>query len=192
MDQCGMENKEKVPSSDCDKDEDEDFNLLTFVNEHSEVIRLIEDDKDTNLPILNCQNSVPDDNEIEIFHPPPVNPESDSDETNSCDDNQNVYENGNGKNSLPNDNEIEIFDPPPDNPESDSMTLMKMMLIVRKMWRKMKMTVKKMRNITWFTKKKIMTLRTIFISLKYQLAIMSMMLNAKKILEMVGNGLKKI
>ena len=38
MDQCGVENKEKVPSSDCDCDEDEDINLLTVVNEHSEVI----------------------------------------------------------------------------------------------------------------------------------------------------------
>ena len=66
-----MEIKEKVPSSDCDCDEDEDFNLLTVVNEHSEVIGLIEDDRDTNLLILNGQNSVPDDNEIEIFHPPP-------------------------------------------------------------------------------------------------------------------------
>ena len=41
MDQCGgMENKEKVPSSDCCEDENEneyeDFNLLTVVNEHSE------------------------------------------------------------------------------------------------------------------------------------------------------------
>ena len=59
-----MENKEKVPLSDCD--EDEDFNLLTVVNEHSEIIGLIEDDRDTNLPILNGQNGVP---EIEIFHP---------------------------------------------------------------------------------------------------------------------------
>ena len=54
MDKCGVENKEKVPSSDCD--EDEDFNLLTIVNDHSEVIGLIEDDRDTNLPILNGQN----------------------------------------------------------------------------------------------------------------------------------------
>ena len=67
----------------------------------------------TGILILNCQNSVPDSNEIEIFHPSPDNPESDSDETNSCDDNQNVHQNGNGENSLPNDNEIEIFDPPP-------------------------------------------------------------------------------
>ena len=28
--------REKVPSSDCDEDEDEDFNLLTIINEHSE------------------------------------------------------------------------------------------------------------------------------------------------------------
>ena len=33
--------REKVPSSDCD--EDEDFNLLTVINEHSEVIGLITD-----------------------------------------------------------------------------------------------------------------------------------------------------
>ena len=109
-----MEIREKVPSSDCD--EDEDFNLLTVVNEHSEVMRLIEDDRDTNLLILNGQNSVSDDNEMEIFHPPPPHQltflESDSDETNLHDDNQNVYENGNGENSLPNDNEMEIFDPP--------------------------------------------------------------------------------
>ena len=49
MDKCGVENKEKVPSSDCY--EDEDFNLLTIVNEHSEVIGLIEDDRDNNSPI---------------------------------------------------------------------------------------------------------------------------------------------
>ena len=44
MDQHCVENKEKVPSSNCDEDEDEyeDFNLLTVVNEHPEVIRLIE------------------------------------------------------------------------------------------------------------------------------------------------------
>ena len=111
-----MENKEKIPSSD--HDEDEDFNLLTAVNEHSEVIGLIEDDRDTNLLILNGQNSVPNNNR-NIF-PPPDNPDSDSYENNSPDDNENVEENGNEKNSLPNDNEIEIFQPPPDNPESDS------------------------------------------------------------------------
>ena len=94
MDQCGVENQEKVPSSDCD--EDEDFNLLTVVNEHSEVIRLIKDNRDTNSPILNGQNGVPNSNEIEIFHPQPDNPESNSNETNLLDDNQNVHENGNG------------------------------------------------------------------------------------------------
>ena len=46
MDQCGVE-REKVLSSDCDCDEDEDFNLLTVINEHSKVIRLIKDDRDT-------------------------------------------------------------------------------------------------------------------------------------------------
>ena len=64
------------------------LNLLTVVNEHSEVIGLIKDDRDTNSPILNGQNSVPDSNETEIFHtPPPGNPESDSDdsdENNAC------------------------------------------------------------------------------------------------------------
>ena len=75
MDQCGVENKE------------------TVVNEHSEVIGLIKDDRDTNSPILNGQNSVPDSNEIEIFHPPPTNPESDSNETN-------FHENGNGEKSF--------------------------------------------------------------------------------------------
>ena len=44
MDHCaGMEYKEKVPSSDCEEDENEneyeDFNLLTFVNELSENTR---------------------------------------------------------------------------------------------------------------------------------------------------------
>ena len=38
--------RENVPSSDCD--EDEDFNLLTVINEHSEVIGLIKDDRETN------------------------------------------------------------------------------------------------------------------------------------------------
>ena len=80
MDQHCVENKEKVSSSDCDEDEDEyeDFNLLTVFNEHSEVIGLIKDDKNTNLPILKGQNSVPNSYEIEIFDPPPDNPESDS------------------------------------------------------------------------------------------------------------------
>ena len=109
MDKCGVENKEKVPSSDCD--EDEDFNLLTVVNEHSEVIRLIEDDRDTNSPILNGQNGVPNSNEIEIFHPPPDNPESDSDETNLL-DNQDVHKNGMAMNLT-------------------LMTLMKIILVVR-------------------------------------------------------------
>ena len=81
MDQHHVENKERVPSNDCDEDEHEckDFNLLTVVNKHSEVIRLIKDDRDTNLLILlNGQNSFPDSNEIEIFHQPLDNPESDS------------------------------------------------------------------------------------------------------------------
>ena len=45
MDQRGVE-REKVPSSDCD--EDEDYNLLTVINEHSEVIGLI---KMTGMPM---------------------------------------------------------------------------------------------------------------------------------------------
>ena len=99
-----MENKEKVPSSDCDCDED--FNLLTVVNEHSEVIRLIEDDRNTNSPILNSQNGVPNSNEIEIFYPPPPqdNPESDSDETYLRDDNRDVHKNGNGDESDSDEN----------------------------------------------------------------------------------------
>ena len=87
--------REKVPSSDCD--EDEDFNLLTVINEHSEVIRLIKDDRDTNSQ--NGQYDVANSNEIEIFHPPPPPPppdlESDSDENNSLNDNWN----GNGDES---------------------------------------------------------------------------------------------
>ena len=98
MGQCHVENKEKVPSSDCDCDEDEDLNLLTVFNEHSEVIRLIKDDRDTNSQI--GQNGVTDSNEIEIFHLPLDNPESDSDETNSLNDNQN----GNGDESDSDEN----------------------------------------------------------------------------------------
>ena len=96
MDQCGVE-REKVPSSDCD--EDEALNLLTVINEHSEVIRLIEDDRDNNSQI--GQNGVADSNEIEIFHHPPDNLESDSDETNSLNDNPNGNgdESGSGQNN---------------------------------------------------------------------------------------------
>ena len=85
--------REKVPSSDCD--EDEVFNLLTVINEHSEVIRLIKDDRDTNSQ--NGQYDVANSNEIEIFHPPPHPPdlESDSNENNSLNDNWN----GNGDES---------------------------------------------------------------------------------------------
>ena len=74
-----MDQQSIIYSSDCGENEYEDFNLLTIVNEHSEVIRLIEDDRDTNLPI-------PSDNEIQVFHHPPDIPESDSDENNSCGD----------------------------------------------------------------------------------------------------------
>ena len=92
MDQRGVE-REKVPSNDCDGDEDEAFNLLTVINEHSEVIGLIEDDRNNNSQI--GQNGVADSNEIEIFHRPPDNLESDSDETNYLNDNRN----GNGDES---------------------------------------------------------------------------------------------
>ena len=71
-----MDRQSTVSSSDCDADEYEDFNLLTVVNEHSEVIGLIEDDRDANSPISNH-------NEIEIFHHPPDIPESNSDGNNS-------------------------------------------------------------------------------------------------------------
>ena len=59
---------------------------------------MIEDDRDTNSQI--GQNGVANSNEIEIFHSPLDNPESDSDETNSLNDNQN----GNGDKSDPDEN----------------------------------------------------------------------------------------
>ena len=59
MDLRGVE-REKVPSSDCDEDEDEAFNLLTVINEHSEVIGFIEDDRHNNSQI--GQNGVADSN----------------------------------------------------------------------------------------------------------------------------------
>ena len=80
-----MDQPSIFPSSDFDEDENDDFNLITVVNEHSEVTGLIEDDKETNLPIQNQ-------NEIEIFHHPPDIPESDSDGNNSLGD-ENVEEN---------------------------------------------------------------------------------------------------
>ena len=80
-----MDQPSIFPSSDFDEDENDDFNLLTVVNEHSEVIGLIENDKETNSPIWNQ-------NEIEIFHHPPNIPESDSDGNNSLGD-ENVEEN---------------------------------------------------------------------------------------------------
>ena len=80
-----MDQPSIFPSSDFDEDENDDFNLLTVVNEHSEVIGLIENDKETNSPIQNQ-------NEIEIFHHPPDIPELDSDGNNSPGD-ENVEEN---------------------------------------------------------------------------------------------------
>ena len=80
-----MDQPSIFPSSDFDEDENDDFNLLTVVNEHSEVIGLIENDKETNSPIQNQ-------NKIEIFHHPPDIPESDSDGNNSLGD-ENVEEN---------------------------------------------------------------------------------------------------
>ena len=44
-----MDQPSIFPSSDFDEDENDDFNLLTVVNEHSEFIGLIENDKETNL-----------------------------------------------------------------------------------------------------------------------------------------------
>ena len=78
-----MDQPSIFPSSDFGKDENDNFNLLTVV--HSEVIGLIENDKETNSPIQNQ-------NEIEIFHHPPDIPESDSDGNNSLGD-ENVEEN---------------------------------------------------------------------------------------------------
>ena len=80
-----MDQPSIFPSSDFDEDENDDFNLLTVVNDHSEVIWQIENDKETNSPIQNQ-------NEIEIFHHPPDIPESDSDGNNSLGD-ENVEEN---------------------------------------------------------------------------------------------------
>ena len=80
-----MDQPSIFPSSDFDEDENDDFNLITVVNEHSEVIGLIENDKETNLPIRNQ-------NKIKIFHHPLNIPESDSDGNNSLGD-ENVEEN---------------------------------------------------------------------------------------------------
>ena len=99
--------REKVPSSDCDCDcdEDEDFNLLTVINEHSEVIGLIKDDRDTNSQ--NAQNDVTNSNEIAIFHSPP-DLESDSDETNSLFNNDNWTGNGDESDSDQNNSRSEV------------------------------------------------------------------------------------
>ena len=157
MDQCGVE-RENVPSSDCDEDEDENFNLLTVINEHSEVIGLIEDNRDTNSQI--GQNGVADSVEIEIFHPPPDNLESDSNETNSLNDNPNG--NGDESESDQNNSHGEVNEDYSDSEDQEHYMVYQ---------------------------EEIMALRIILISLKYQLSIMPVLLNTKKILEMVGNGL---
>ena len=64
-----MDQPSIFPSRDFDEDENDNFNLLTVVNEHSEVIGLIANDKEANSPIWNQ-------NEIEILHRPPNIPES--------------------------------------------------------------------------------------------------------------------
>ena len=51
-----MEDKCIVHSSDCDEDEYEEFNLLTVVNEHSEVLGLIEDNRARELPNSNIDD----------------------------------------------------------------------------------------------------------------------------------------
>ena len=54
-----MEDEHIVHSSDCDEDEYEEyeeFNLLTVVNEHSEVLGLIEDDRARELPNSNIDD----------------------------------------------------------------------------------------------------------------------------------------
>ena len=51
-----MEDERIVHSSDCDEDEYEAFNLLTVINEHSEVVGLIEDDRDRELPNSNIDD----------------------------------------------------------------------------------------------------------------------------------------
>ena len=51
-----MEDERIVHLSDCDEDEYEEFNLLTVVNEHSEVLGLIEDDRDRELPNSNIDD----------------------------------------------------------------------------------------------------------------------------------------
>ena len=83
------------------------------------------------------------------------------------DDNQNVHENENGDES---DYDSDENNSPSEVNEDDSEDQEHYMVY----------------------QKKIMALRTIFISLQYQSSIMPVMLNMKKILEMVGNGLKKI
>ena len=156
MDQCGVES-EKVPSNDCD--EDEAFNLLTVTNEHSEVIGLIKDDRDNNLQI--GQNGVTDSNEIEIFHCPPDNLESDSDETNSLNDNQN--ENGDESDSGQNNSGHEV-----NEDDSDSEDQEHYMVYQEEN--------NGIENNFHFP----------------EIPIINYADDVKKILEMVGNGLKKI
>ena len=51
-----MEDERIVHSSDCDEEEYEEFNLLTVVNEHSEVLGLIEDSRARELPNSNIDD----------------------------------------------------------------------------------------------------------------------------------------
>ena len=106
--------RENLPSSDCDKDED--FNLLTVINEHSEVIGLITDDRDTNSQ--NGQNDVTNSNEIEIFHPP-ADLESDSNETNSLSNNDNRNGNGDESDSDQNDSCSEVNEDDSDDEDQE-------------------------------------------------------------------------
>ena len=97
----GTHNKEKVPSSDFDEYEDENFNLLTVVNEHSEILGVIEDNRGDEIIVQNQQE--------EIYVPPIETPQSESESVteendagiqdvhDSEDDNYIVYEEGNNR-----------------------------------------------------------------------------------------------
>ena len=97
----GTRNKENVPSSDLDEYEDEDFNLLTVVNEHSEILGVIEDKRGDQIIVQNQQE--------EIYVPPIETPQSESESVtkendagsqdvhDSEDDNYIVYEEENNR-----------------------------------------------------------------------------------------------